>query len=517
MEREHLIKQEAQTTISLREFLTVLFKYKYKILITFLATVITVTVGSFLLPPTYEAKSTVMVKFGREYTYRPEVGDTGSMISFQSITQEEAINSEIQVLTSRDLIEKVITTLGLENMYPDLVADPSPKISPLKAASRLLKKMYRDLVGAPPQKISPLEKAILQFEKKLSTEGVRKSNVIEVSYQHKDPQIAAAAVNRLVEFFKEKHLQVFSDPKSSFLEDQLTTSREKLKESENRLQSFKQSYKVFNLDEQRSLLLKQRTDLDTSLNTAQNRIRELQQKISSMKGQMRTVSENVPLYTETERYKIIDDAKAKLLALQLREQELLGKYKENSRLVVNIRKEIQLVRDFLEEQEENLRGKVRTGKNVVYQEMEMELMKTEAELSSVEAKSVAIEHQLNQLDRQIQMLDLREKQLRDLKREMAANEKNYQTYLAKVEEARISDEMNRKKMANISVIQPAKVPAKPIKPRKMLNILLGVFLGAFGSLGLAFFSEYAAQGLSTPEITERRLGLPVLGTVSYKK
>ena len=65
-------------TGSTRDFLTILFKHKYKILTVFLATVITVTVGSFLLPPVFEAKSSLIVKMGREYMYSPEVGDAKS-------------------------------------------------------------------------------------------------------------------------------------------------------------------------------------------------------------------------------------------------------------------------------------------------------------------------------------------------------------------------------------------------------------------------------------------------------
>jgi tyrosine-protein kinase Etk/Wzc len=72
-------------------------------------------------------------------------------------------------------------------------------------------------------------------------------------------------------------------------------------------------------------------------------------------------------------------------------------------------------------------------------------------------------------------------------------------------------------MANISVVQVASVPAKPIKPKKRLNIFLGMVLGGVTGLGLAFLSEYTGQGLSTPASAENRLGLPVLTTVSYKK
>ena len=87
----------------------------------------------------------------------------------------------------------------------------------------------------------------------------------------------------------------------------------------------------------------------------------------------------------------------------------------------------------------------------------------------------------------------------------------------KLEEARISDDMKLQKMANVSVIQATTVLAKPIKPKKTLNILLGIILGAVSGTGYAFLSEYVSHGLSSPESVEKRLGLPVLTTVAYKK
>ncbi len=487
------MEQQNQAS-SLRDFLTVLFRHRNTILVVFFTVAATVTVVSYMLPPTYEAKSSLLVKFGREYIYRPEVGERGSsdMRPLIPLNQEEVINSEIQILTSRDLVEKVIRAIQVENIYPEVIRNPSKMITPLEAA-------------------------ILKFEKKLSVEGLRKSSVIQVSLQHKNPRIAAKAVNLLVDFLKEKHLQVYSDPKSSFLEQQLSAYAQRLKESQNELEAFKQKYQVFSLEEQRTLLLKQRTELDTSFKTSQNQIKEFQNKLLSLKTQMRAVSKDVPLYTETERYKIIDDAKAQLLSLQLKEQELLHKYNENTSLVINVRKEIKIVQDFIKKQEEDLKGKVRTGQNIVYQDVEREMIKTQAELSSQEAKSATLRKQIAQLDQEMQTFDLREKDLLNLKRELAANEKNYKTYLEKVEEALISDNLNRQKMTNISVIQAAAVPQKPIKPKKALNVALGIILGAVSGLGLAFFSEYTNQGLSTPESVERRLGLPVLGTVPFKE
>jgi uncharacterized protein involved in exopolysaccharide biosynthesis/uncharacterized protein YgiM (DUF1202 family) len=452
-------------TGSRRDVLTILFKHKYKILTVFLATVITVTVGSFLLPPVYEAKSSMMVKLGREHMYNPEVGDAKPS-SFQSVNQQEVISSEIQILMNRDLIEKVVTTMGVNTLYPDIAK-------------------------APPKRIKPLEAAILDFEKHISAEAVKKSTVIEVFFQHKDPAIAASAVNKLVEFYKEKHLQVLSNPKSSFIEKQLNTYQQKLEESEDNFQAFKQKYKIVSLGEQRSLLLKQRVDLDTSLNTIQNRLNELEKILYS--PELLLTSQDAGYFPQSERYKVIDDAESKLLSIQITEKELLGKYEESSRHIVNIRKEIRLVKEFILAKKKNL---------------------VESELASLKSQRVTKKSQLNRLDKEMKVLDLREKELLNLKRDVAANESNYKAYLNKFEEARISDDMDRQKFANISVIQKAIAPVKPIKPRKGINIALSIILGLISGLGLAFISEHLSQGLSTPESAQKRLGLPVLTTIS---
>ena len=473
---------------SLRDFLAILFKRKAAILTIFLATVITVAVGSFLMAPTYEARSSLLVKFGREFIYRPEVGDKAPMISFN---QEEAINSEINILTSQDIIERVIKTIGLENIYPELAKNP-------------------------PARMTPLEAAVIGFQKKLTAEGIKKSSVIEVSFQHQDPKVVARAVNLVVDFFKEKHLAVHSGTESTFLESQTDLYDQELKNSENRLEAFKQKNRVYSLDEQRSLLLRQRTELDTSLKSTQNRIDELRKKVASLRGQMKGILADKNLYTQNEREKIIVEAQGKLLTLQLSEQELSSKYTDHNRLLVNVRNEIRFIRDFLKEQEEAISSKVKTA-NPVYQGTEMDAMKAEVEEASLRAKAATLQAQIGQLGNEIRTLDLLEKDLQGLKREVTTNDKNFRTYQDKKEEARISDEMNRQKLANISVIQTAVVPSKPIKPKMALNILLSIILGAVSGLGFAFLSEYTSQRFTSPDSVEQRLGLPVLVTIPIKE
>lgn len=440
------------------------------------------------MPPLYEAKSSILVKFGREYLNRPEVGDSQAILS---LDQQELINSEIEILKNRDGIERVVSTLTVGELYPDLAKNPGSKIPPLDAA-------------------------ILRFEKKLSAEGVRKSNVIEVSFRHGNPALASRAVNLLVEYFKEKHLQVFSNPQSSFLKKQLEDYEKNLKSSASTLENYNVRNRIFSLDEQRNLLLRQRTELDTSLKNTQNRIRELQEKVTSLKRKKKSMAEKPPMYTPTERDRIVVETKSRLLNLKIEEQELLRKYREENPMVQNIRKDIRMVTDFLAEQEKDIGSRVETG-NRVFQELELEMFKSEADLNSQVAKEGILSQQLKKLDGEILSLSLTEREQQELRREHSKNERYYQAYVDKLEQARISDELNLRKLANISVIQEATVPKKPVRPRKLVNILLGFFLGVFSGVSASILAEYYAQCFSTPESVERRLGLPVLTSIPLRK
>jgi capsular polysaccharide biosynthesis protein len=90
---------------------------------------------------------------------------------------------------------------------------------------------------------------------------------------------------------------------------------------------------------------------------------------------------------------------------------------------------------------------------------------------------------------------------------------NYRLYLSKFEESRISDAMDTEKIANVNVIEPAQSPLKPVSPKIMLNMMLAIFLGGFGGLGLAFFSEYLDDSLEKTEDVENYLEVPVLASI----
>jgi uncharacterized protein involved in exopolysaccharide biosynthesis len=149
--------------------------------------------------------------------------------------------------------------------------------------------------------------------------------------------------------------------------------------------------------------------------------------------------------------------------------------------------------------------------------LQEELFRNEAELKAIRAKKKTQNTHLSAYQKKLEKLNRIEVELNQLKRQVDVDRQNYRLYLSKFEESRISDAMDTEKIANLSVIQPAQVPLKPVSPKVLLNILLGIFLGGFGGLGLAFFSEYLDDSLEKPEDVENYLEVPVLASIPELK
>ncbi len=220
---------------------------------------------------------------------------------------------------------------------------------------------------------------------------------------------------------------------SSFVKNQLETYKRELAKAEAEVQQFKEKHSLTSLKDQQKLILEQRTELDSLLKETINNISSLDTKLSWLKSQIKGVPERVPLSSVTNRQAIIQEAQKNLLDLQLKEQEIQTKFHENSRTLESVRKEIELVEAFLKKQQAGeLENMITTGKNPVYQELEIEMLRTEARLVSEKSRREVTQKQISEIDQELHRLNNLEKEYRELIRTVTANERNFEDYLAMV-------------------------------------------------------------------------------------
>jgi uncharacterized protein involved in exopolysaccharide biosynthesis len=498
LDRIHLIREDSPAN-GLRDYLSIFFKHKIGVLVSFLIIGILSVAGvliysHFIYTPRFEARSLLLVKAGWENN-SPEFSLENQRKA--TINPADLIASEARILDSRELKARVVNSLKPENIFPELVKDPIPGLSNSEAALVMLEK---DL-------------SVVSGKMGSASSTVNLGNVIAVVFGGTDPARAAAVVNQLVGFYIDKRSEIYKDPKSVlFLEKKADEFRQKLADAENRLKMFREETKIVSFDEQRTILLKQKSALAGDLNGTANQIKEVQEKISELEKQLASVPKTATTSVATERRA---DAESKLLALQLQEKELVAKYKEDNRLVTNIREQIKMVQEHLETQAKKPGA---LPPDPVYQDIQKQFLQNKAELSALKVRNTGIEQQLQELNAEIQTFEALENRNKTLSSEISSNEEKYRTYRQRLEEAKIYDELDRQKMTSVSVIEPATAPALPVNPQKPLILLIVIAIAGsiLGSLGIAFSRELLKHGMSTPTEAERRLGLPVLITIAQK-
>ena len=128
-----------------------------------------------------------------------------------------------------------------------------------------------------------------------------------------------------------------------------------------------------------------------------------------------------------------------------------------------------------------------------------------------------MEARVNDLENQIGRNDVSLKALSDsstkystLESELGTQRELYTMLLKKVQEQDIAQTIQP---PSVLVIQNATVPLLPVRPRKVVNLVVGLLLGFVSGSGLALALETFRRTIRTPRDVVRELGLPVVGMI----
>ncbi|MCL6583007.1 MAG: GumC family protein [bacterium] len=512
---------------SARDIVAIFFKYKWKMLLTFML-VTSLSIFIILIQkPVYESQAKILVKEGRE-----NATPTTSFMTLPEriidITRMEDINSEIEILRSRILAEKVVAKLGVD------LKKSSDKTGRREAASHStvsqhLTKIFNELKSllaqflpftlSPRGHLSSFEQAVLRIQKNLDVELIQNSNVIRVSFSDPEPTIAADVINTLLDFYLDQHLLAYKTQGAyQFFYDQAVNFKQKMEASEQKLEEFKKRYSLAELSLQRDILIKQEGEYENSLRATESAISGLKKQMQQQKEQLANQKERILLTEISRRDPLRDQLSSQLSTLKLREQQLLNTFADaNQRKIADLRKEIQEVECQLSELDEPVQFETQVGLNSIYLKLTEAILQNQAELEALEAKRQSLAQNLALCRQKLADINMREMELNQLQRQLRIDEENYQLYRKKMEENRISEAMDAARFANISIIEPALVPLLPKKTMKWLRIFVAFILGITASFGVALLSELLDHTVETPDELEASVDLPVLGSIPEMK
>jgi uncharacterized protein involved in exopolysaccharide biosynthesis len=509
--------------LSLRDIVRKLFRRRWLILSISLPLVIVVTAGSFLVFPRYEATAKILLTreraalfFSPNESSRPHISED---------IREEDLNSEIELLSSRSLLEAVVHQHQLDARPP--CPSSHAQEGRLHQVRVLLCQQWYEVRRLPETLIAGqsessltnlaqqrFEQALLTLEKNLDLVPVKKSSLILVRYRDRDPVLAAQVVNSLIDHFQAKHVQLYQTGGAYKLYRGETEARRvRLRQSEAALQGFQREAEIADLGRQKEQSLIRLADFEASLKATAADTEATREKIAVLENQLADQPERITAETRIMQNQALSSIKAKLMELEVERSELQTIFKPGYSQLHEIERKIQQAKRIIANEAATQIQEQSTQNNPIYQTLKSDLLQAKTALASLEGRKRELQQQVHDYRQASQHFSELEFEAERLKREVRLNEEAYLSYVKREDEARFADAMDRHRIANISVAEPTYVPLRPVTPRKKLNVLLALVLGSSAGLAMASLAEYLDHTFQTREEVERYLGLPVLASI----
>ncbi|MGA2326203.1 MAG: polysaccharide biosynthesis tyrosine autokinase [Bryobacteraceae bacterium] len=425
--------------------------------------------------PVYQARLSLEIQSVNEnFLNMRDVNPTESGSS--SYYPEYDIQTQVRIIQSRSLIERVIKKLDLENR-PLIIND-----------SRL--SAWRKALGLPaPKPVSLRDNAIAMAAGNLKVRAQANTRLIEVLCDSTSPNLAADFANTLANEFIDQNLEArwqTSQRTGEWLTRQMEGLKIKLEKSEEALQSYARATGLLFTSEKDNLTEQKLRQLQEELTKAQaDRVA----KQSKLEMAASTSPDSLPDVLDDGSLK---DVQAKLIDLQRQLAELSSTYTPAHFKVRKVRAQISAIESALEKERRNIVRRIRNDYQTAARREKLLAADyaTHARLFSGQAALVS--------------------HYNILKREVDTNRQLYDNMLQRVKEAGIASAL---RASNIRVVDPAQVPGAPYKPSPFMNSALGLLSGIFLGVVFIVMRERADRSIREPGESQFFLDLSELGII----
>ena len=471
-----------------RELAMVLFRHR-KLFVVVSGLVFILAVVYAFAGATYRAQVRVLVRRGRAdppVTAQPNAPPDFSRVE---VTEEE-LNSEVELLKDDDVLRRVVEAndLAAHDWLRWLRPHEEPGARVQRAARRL--------------------------SDRLKVESIKKTNLIAVSYDAPDPQLAVNVLQSLSSVYLEKHMQVHRPAgQLHFFDQQTGESRQQLEDAQGKLLAFTKSHGVVEAAQERDLVLHRLDAVEASYRQTQVEISETERRVRELNAEVAELPERSTTQVRTaDNPELLRALKASLLDLELKRTQLLTKFEPSHRLVQEVEQQIVQAKSAIAAEGAAPVRDETTDKNVNYEWAKAELQKARVGLEGLEARRLTTSRELSDYRGLARQLGEDAIAQDDLTSSKDAAQENYLLYVKKREESRMGDALDEGGIVNVAIAEQPVVPALPVWPAGGV-IFVGFVVAVTTGTAAAFTTDYLDPALRTPEEVLTCLEIPVLASL----
>lgn len=389
--------------------------------------------------------------------------------------RKEHYNTEQWILTSRAVLEPVVTTLRLHFDRGFVKNLPTVQVQSAQVVS--------------------VDKAVDLLLTRLTVKAVKESRLAKISCRDPNAERAKRIITAVVEFYLAQHegtVASATSEASSWLRQQLITLRQELDDSERALYKYKRDRDLLSvsIDDQSGMLREELSQISDALTQARTR----RQQIASRSQQLDQVKEDSPSdlpSRELLESQVLQDLRTRFMLASQQHASLVGQGRGHSHPdVMAAAAEVSTARTELLAEVSNIK-----------RSLAKDVQATDAEIGGLygmfeKARKNALE--VNQLEIDYNRL----KRTRDT---------NEQLLTLVNERSKESDLTEMLRPRDVRIVEQASIGRTPVSPNVSLNLLIGTVLGLLFGVGAATARHILDRTIRQPDDIEEVLSLPFLG------
>jgi capsular exopolysaccharide synthesis family protein len=472
------LEQNETTDIDLNKYLLKLKRRWKPASVIFLMTVAMTAALSSLLQKTYQAEGKLLFKSNNTASLTglgQEIGELKPLLINQS-----PLTTQKEVITSTPIVQQTIDKLKLLD----------EKGEPLKPEN---------------------------FKKNLNVKLIGGSDVIQLSYKHPDPYIAADIVNTLMKSYIEGQInnnQQETVNAGKFISKQLPQVEEKLTKAESKLSQFREANNIVDLTKEAETSVLELANLNRQIAIVGAELQGVGAQASTLQSQLGLNLQQAIAANQLGQSPVIEAVLDELANVERELAEERKRFLDNHPSIISLE-------DKKSSLNQQLQGQIRAkigGANISEGLLRNNPNKENQleKFIALEIARLSLQRQLASLDRSKQTYLQRAKQLprlekeeQQLLREVAAAQTTYETLLGSLQEVQI---VQNQQAVNAQIIELAELPERGSSGRLALMVL-GILLGLLLSNMSVMLLELQDRTLKTIAEIKEKLPYPVLGII----
>lgn len=330
----------------------------------------------------------------------------------------------------------------------------------------------------------------------LIIEPVNNTQLVKINFESLDPDLATKAANEMAEVYIENNLEArlqMTKKAAGWLTGRLEDLSAKLKESEARLQEYREKETLIDVAGVDSLNSKELSELTLRYVAASNTRSQAQNLVDQMRamGANPSVDQLLELPSILQ-HELVRSLKSRQAEADLKVAELSKRYGPQHPAMIAARTEADEARQELTRQVE------RVARGI------------ESDFQAARDTERAIATQMASAKNDAQSVNRKQFRLSELEREVEANRQLYDMFFTRAKE---TGEAGGLQSAHARVVDPAQAPRIPVAPKKGLIVLMALAASLGVGVMLAFVRDGLDNTIKTPEDIEEKLRTRMLGVL----